>query len=257
MATTLADIIKRRLGTAEAPVPAADATQQQAQVLGAKAGKAAPVAEGVQQTNIGEQQQAQVNQQQLGQIAEEGRIKGAEQEQQGLEQKQSYALAGRELDQKRAQVQQSAQRNFSQIEKEHQMAGNSLDFEKQKALAEQAGFVARLNNEKYVTALQNVAERQRLDSAAAIKDKLVKDAFSDEMAATRNASSFSRILDEGEREWQQRLGEMDINTALQIMNTKLSEESQRMMWQGIGNIGGAAISNWAGSTKPNTGTEEE
>lgn len=245
MALTLADIIRKRLGTAEAPAATPDATQQTAQVLGAKMGKQVSPPTGPAQTNIAEQQTAQVGQQQLQQIAGEGQLKSEQQTQQGLEQQQSFDIARQEMDQKRTALAQQARQQMGRLEQEHQQALGQLDVNRQKSAVEQAGFLSRLSNDKYITALQSAAEKQRLTNGAAIKQKLMQDAFSDELSMMKDNTAFQRVLDSDQRTFEKHLAEMDINSALAILNANLSASSQAMMAQGFGNVVSAGIEGWA------------
>lgn len=248
MAETLQDIINKRLkqnpdAAALGAVPGQ--TEQIQQVMGAKTGKAPVQTSAPAASSLAEQQTVQQGQDQLGQIAQAGQIKAEQQQAQSAAQEQGFALDVQALNQKKDIFRQAAGRNMEQLAADHARSLESMDFAKQKSSAEQAGFLSRLANDKYIDALTTNATKARLDKDIDFRAKIQESAMNSEMVAMGNDYKFKALLDADERKFNEQLARMDISSAMKLLSSGLSQESQRQMYTGLGNMISTGTQAWA------------
>lgn len=251
MADSLMDTIKKRLGEQQ---PAQDlgigtgaATQQ---LLQAKSGKAVAGNTGPAASSLGEQQAAQAGQQALGQVQQEGQIKGLQQQQQGEEQLQAADINQQQLQQKTQGFRQAADRQFDSLMQERSLANKELDFSKRKSVDEQIGFLERLGNDKYVTQLQQAGQKARLDDTLSFKTQLQQDYYSGMEDLLESNIMFKGILDANDRQFDQKLAAMDIDTAMAVLSGNIKAANTGAIWSGAAGAisGGIAAAEKYGST---------
>lgn len=185
-------------------------------------------------------------------------------------------IQGISLDQQQSQLQQEFEQQNTQISEQQigmreqfntqlkgimqnyktQLAG--LDLSRDKARMEQVGFMLRLGNQQYIDQLQLEGKKARLNSAAGFQDALQQTVFADEMDLFSNSLEFRNLMQADARNFQQELGRMDLEFALQVAKAENKAAGAQMMWSGVGTLVGAGLSYSAGQEKavPKTGVEQ-
>jgi hypothetical protein len=107
------------------------------------------------------------------------------------------------------------------------MQQGELDFQKDKAVVEQAGFYARLANDQYVEKLQNEGARARINSAADFEEEFTRTILRDEEQTLKNSLLFEELLKADERKFEVLLQGMDLDFAIQVAGIDLDALQQR------------------------------
>jgi hypothetical protein len=141
-------------------------------------------------------------------------------------------------------------------------SGREFDLKKDKARAEQLGFMMRLNTDYYLTDLEDEASRAMLHDQMSFDEELARTMFNEELDLFNDNLDFRAMIAADEREFADELANWDIAMALQLAETQAKEASQQQMWQGIGSLmqvgaswGGqklAASSSEGGGVEPTT-----
>lgn len=212
---------------------------QQAATGKGETGLAAPVASELERTAVmAEQQKTQDAQQQA--------LSTASQVKRAATQLEKDTLDGLDqlTEQQASQVQQYRQKALSILDN---LGRNKqqLSFAKQKSAVEQAGFLTRLSNKKYVDELQMAGRRQRLDNAAAFKSAVLENTFKEQEDLLRSDLSFRRALGADQREFTKYIASMTLDTALALATGQLQTQSQAGMYSGLSTLASTATDAYA------------
>lgn len=236
MANTLQDVIRKRLSQTpnQGELGALPGQTQQIQgILGAKEGKAATANTGPGASNIQEQAALTQGQQQMKQIGNEGQVKAQQQDIQQDEQKQAFNIQEQDLGNRRQQFLNDSQQKLSGIYQQAQQAEKELNFDKQKAAVEQAGFYERMKNEKYVNQLQQEGEKARLNSDIGFKTSLMNNAMGNAVATLGDKLSYQTLFNASDRKFKEQLAAMDINQAAAILAANINQANQQAIFNGV------------------------
>lgn len=263
---TLADTLSKSIATAGAQ-PAGSMTAQP-QILGtqslvnqistAAAGKQQPVGnQGPQRSNLGEQVQRQ-------------QFDGVKEQQQKAQQLDAAIATNRAIAQEKEQNLNEEQLDEQQLGMRTQMLDKQLsilndysqgtrqlDLQKDKAKLEQLGMNMRLANSKYLQTLQQEATRSGLLDDARFTEELKRTVFADEEELLRDDLEFRALINADAREFNEMLGNMDIETAMSIANAENRAANQRGMWDGVSSAASGAVqaygmSKGSGTPTPNS-----
>lgn len=220
-------------------------TEQARGLLRAKTGKAVS-SEGPVASNIAETQASQA----AGQAVQSAlRGAGLQQQQQQeqlatVEQKSDQELA--QLDLALTQQAKDSQRRIDEAFTRLSQESSQLDAQKQSALYEQLGSDLALQNEKYISDLQNEATRRRLDDKAQADLAMQAAVFNDMQDLLESDIEFRKALDADDRAFTEKMASIDVNAALSIALQQLNTEAMAANYQqvsgGIGKLGQAAAS---------------
>lgn len=119
---------------------------------------------------------------------------------------------------------------------------DKLSVSKQKAAAEQAGFLMRQSSKAYVDQLQLEGKRNRLDSRAGFQSALMDTFFKDQEDLLRGDLSFRRALAGDAREFTKYLAGMDLDAALALATGELQTKSTAAMYSSVSAGVGAGAS---------------
>lgn len=254
------DAVQNRL---KKTTPAQDlglgATEQVQNIQRASTGKAAgPV--GPRASALGERQAAVQSQQALGQIAQQGRLQGLQQQQTAEAQEQAAGIASRQLEQKRQFVRDDANKKMEGLRADYSRALEEGDFARAQAAAEQASFLTRLGNEKYINELQMEGKRARLDNEVDFKKAFKEQQYADTMDLLEDNIEFKKLMAADDREFEEQLAQISAADALKILNARIEAGMKQQMYSGIGSMisgGLAAGVKMAGTSTTDTDTGME
>ena len=245
MAKTLMEAIQKRLKTTPGKQDLGlGATQQVQDIQRAKTGKAVGGETGPRTSALGEKQQAQLSQQALGQVAGQGQLQGLQQQQQGEAQQQAFDIAGRQLQERRMGMKERADREISTLQADYNRAVEEGDFQRAQASAEQASFLARLSNDKYINELQMEGARRRLDDNISFKKAFQEAQYSDMQDFLEDDLAFKTLMDADQRDFKEMISQMSVEDAMNIMNAQMAAGQQKQKWEGISKIASGGIAAW-------------
>lgn len=219
-----------------------DQTERAQGLLRAKMGKAGQTGTAPRRSNIQEQQQAAQTRLGAQQLQQQGEIQSQQlQQQEEQQQVQEEETLANMLDQRedvRQRFEIQSQNIVSDLERNMQQ----MDSRERVAKMEQAGFALRLQNKDYLSKLNREAQRAGLESELDFKEQMARTQFADMEDLFRDKLAFQRIADMSQREFQEEMSQIDINTALQVAQTQAKAASQQQLFQGIGQVIGAGAS---------------
>ena len=125
----------------------------------------------------------------------------------------------------------------------------AIDFQKDAAKMEQVGFNLRMNNKKYIDALQQNAQRARLDDAASFREELQRAIFEDERELFDTNLEFKRLMGAEQREFLQQLSDISLDAALEMGRYEAKTANELGKWKGVGGIVSGATQAYAKSGK--------
>ena len=221
----------------------------------AVSGKVVGPSTGPQASNIQElqaQRAAQLQQQQLSQQAQNQDL--AQQQQ---EDEQWLALDDQEFQtrEKAIEVKQQINNQLETLLTQFEQGKGQLNLDKMKAQTEQLGFLARLSSDKYVTKLKNEGARARLDSNAGFKEAMMNAAFQNQQQLLNESFRLRGLLRADGRDFEKELANMDIETAMQVLEAEMDAEKEAMFAQGLQGLvsaGAQAYGSYKGSQATTT-----
>jgi hypothetical protein len=179
------------------------------------------------------QQRTQQKQQQ--QVA--GQLGAAEVNQQKQFQQEKRALTQQEIGIKEESYRKVAQL-FDGIEQDKTRLGQA----KYKAQMEQAGFILRLNTEKYTDKLKIEGRKARLNDGVQFRESLQKAIFSEERDLLNSSMKFRSMMNADERKFREESQMIDVNLALELADVSVKSANERAKMEAIGSIGSTVVS---------------
>lgn len=227
--------VKRGLETAPAS-PQLGAQEQVQQLTRATTGKAVgsgttPALSQQGQAQAAQQTQAQQRQMQLQQQEVSGQLGAAERqiEKEKVLQKQKISQSEIALKERGYQKLSEILDNFAQNK-------DKLSLDKKKAQVEQAGFLLRLNNEKYITKLQIEGKKARLQNELQFKESLTLAIFAEERELLQSNLGFQSLINAEQREFRSKLEYMSLEQSMELADIKAAGKNAAAKYQAIGSI---------------------
>lgn len=233
-----------------------DETQRAQTLLSAKSGKAGSSSAAPRQSSIAETlaaNQGDVASQQLGQQAN---LQAQQLSQQQEQNKQQLNQGMSQLNEKDLDAQDNYTRQATSILNDLARKGDELDFKKDKAKLEQAGFNMRLSNDQYVKNLKREGEKARLTNANNMKEAIANSVFSNEQDLMKDDITFRNLMKAKDRSYQDDLANINLDFALKMSQASNEGANQRALWSGIGQTvsGGAQAAAAVGTKSPTSTT---
>jgi hypothetical protein len=141
-------------------------------------------------------------------------------------------------EQQASQVQQYRQKAVSILDSLNRNR-QQLSFAKQKSAVEQAGFLSRLSNKKYVDELHTAGKRQRLDEMSNFKNAVLESTFKDMEDLMQSDLAFRRAMGADAREFAKYMATMDLDTALAVATGQLQSQASAGQYSGLSAAVGA------------------
>jgi len=124
-------------------------------------------------------------------------------------------------------------------------SGRELDLRKDKAKAEQLGFMMRLNTDYYLTDLNDEANRAMLQDDIEFEEELARTLFNEELDLFNDDLDFRALIKADKREFDIEIANWNVEMAIKMAETEAKEASQRQLWSGIGTLAQAGAA-WGG-----------
>lgn len=227
--------VRRGLETAPAR-PQLGAQEQTQQLTRATTGKAVgsgttPGLSTQQQQAAAQQTMQQQRQVQLKQQEVSGALAAGEKQ---IQQEQRQAK--REFTQREVQVKEQAYQKLGMLLDDMAKKSDQLGLAKNKAQVEQAGFLLRLNNEKYITRLEVEGRKSRLNDEIRFKEALTQSIFAEERELFKSSLQFQSLVRAEGREFKEELAMLDLDQAMEIAQMKADSANEKAKWEAIGGI---------------------
>jgi len=123
----------------------------------------------------------------------------------------------------------------------------SLDMDKFVAEKEQLGFQIRLENDKYVSSLENEARRAGIVNDATFRTALQEDIWGEEMDLFKDRVSFAEMTSASNRDFERMISNMSLDDAMELARHAIKSESTKGMFEGTGKLASAGAETWANS----------
>lgn len=233
--------VRRGLETAPAR-PQLGAQEQTQQLTRATTGKAVgsgttPGLSTQQQQAAAQQTMQQQRQVQLKQQEVSGALAAGEKQ---IQQEQRQAK--REFTQREVQVKEQAYQKLGMLLDDMAKKSDQLGLAKNKAQVEQAGFLLRLNNEKYITRLEVEGRKSRLNDEIRFKEALTQSIFAEERELFKSSLQFQSLVRAEGREFKEELAMLDLDQAMEIAQMNADNANEKAKWEAIGGIITGAVS---------------
>lgn len=238
----LIDTIQKNLATTGSePVAATDQTSRARQLLAAKSGKQIGAAQLAPQSAVAEAVAGDQTRQQLEALKPAGQLAAAQVGQQQAELAAAETGARADLDLRRQQLAQQNNIRKQQLLADAAREGRKLDFDRDAAKLEQIAHTMRLADKKYTDKLEMEGQRQRLDNELAFKEALQKSIFGSNTDLLTQGLGNKSVLEASDREFAERMGQMDIETALKFADNEMRDAKQAATIGAVGSLATAGI----------------
>jgi len=157
-----------------------------------------------------------------------------EQRREGLAQREQQAEAAARM--QRAEMQSQFANQAADVLGDLSRGRRELTLETQKDKLEQAGFLASFADRQYLHNLQLEGQRRRLSSDLEFQQALKRSIFASEMELMERDIDFREIMDARGRDFQRKLADIDIDTALRIASAEAQADEITARWSGVGTI---------------------
>lgn len=211
-------------------------TERVQSILSAKSGKAGAGGRGPQQSSIGEALAASQGAVAGEQLQQQSTLAMQEQAQKQAGQQQQLEQGLSELNEKDLDVQENYNRQATSILNDLSRKGQELDFKKDKAKLEQAGFNMRLSNEQYIKNLKREGERSRLTNANSMKEAIANSVFANEQDLLKDDITFRNLMKAKDRDYADQLSNINLDFAMKMAQASNEAANNRSLWTGIGGV---------------------
>lgn len=232
----LLDMVKKNLGQ-PAQAPELGAQEQLRTLAQASTGKASTgLSSTPKASNLGEQMAAQQTQVQSRIQAIQQQDIAAQLGQAEQVQKQQQQMQQRQLSQQEIQMKTQAYQRLGSILDNFEQNKERLTLGQEKASVEQAGFLLRLSNDKYIDKLRIEGRKNRLNTQLAMKEALLQATMIEERALLENDLSFKRLMNAQRREFREELANIDLDRWMEMIEMDASAANAAMKAQALGGI---------------------
>jgi hypothetical protein len=237
----LLETIRQNTNLLQKPAGVTGETEKLSTLLRAKQGKAGTEPE-VAQSNIAEQQAvASTNAQLQNQVAPQLALQTAQVDQAARGMEQQRGIQEQEISQARRSEDLQNRIKTDELLRNAEQARGSLDFERDRATAEQLSHNLRLQNQQYIDNLQREGAKARLNDGLRFKEELTKSAMADNEALARDTRMQEAILKDNDRSFNKKLSQMGVDQAWANMRAEIRDAKSQAMWSAIGGATQAGI----------------
>lgn len=233
---SILDNVKKGLQSAPATPQQLGAQDQVTALSRATGGKAVGSGTTPQASQQGVALAAQQTQQQQRQLQRQQQDTAAQLGQAEKVQQQAMQLKTQEMSQRQVQAKEEAYQKLDTMLTDISRKWDQLRLDKNKSQVEQAGFLMRLNSEKYTTRLEIEGRKNRLTEKVAFQEALQRAIFAEERQLFESNLQFKSLLNAEKREFDAQLAEMDLYQALEIADIETQSKNEQAKWSAIGKI---------------------
>jgi hypothetical protein len=193
---------------------------------------------------LSEQQQAQAQQETMAaqrQLTQQGQqaaaATGAAEQQLETQVRQQR----KRLNEREVGLREQAAQKVDEVLTNYVQKKGEMDLAKDRAQAEQVGFMLRLSSEQYVERLRIEGSKARLNDRINFTEALQRAMFDEERKLLDENLRFKRLIGATERDFKEQVAEIDIESALAIAGARAQGANAAMKAEAIsGIVSGAA-----------------
>lgn len=196
---------------------------------------------------VGSGSAPQLSQEGVAQAAQQTQLQQRQLQMQGQQAAQQLGAAEQQQNiQIRQQQKKMSQAEVAQKEQAYQKLGSmldqfsqkwqELDLNKNKAQVEQAGFLLRLNSDKYTTKLQVEGKKARLQNEVNFTEALQRAIFKEERSLMESNLAFQSLIRATGRDFDAQLETMKLEDALALGDMETASKNEQAKWEGISQI---------------------
>jgi hypothetical protein len=215
----LMDDIKKSL-TSGFQLPQFGQSEQLRRMQRASSGKIARD-EGPEAISLAEQVAATAAEQQQQEDILFGKIQAEQLSMEEKAQQEAARQQGRELDEKRLNMQQDLQNKISNILQEYSQRVGEIDMREDSAKTQYVTTLMRLSNEDYIDQLEVEGAQSRLQDQASFEWELAQSVFDSELELLKNDLEFRSSIAAENREWKEYMAEWTLDQAMELALTDL------------------------------------
>ena len=164
-----------------------------------------------------------------------------------------------QLKEQAADVRSKMQQRITELLAEFQQQGADLNLEKQRAKTEQASFLIRMQNDKYIAKLRDEGKRAGLVNKAKFQSAALDTAFEEQAELMTKSLQFKSLTRANARDFTAKLANMDVNTAWEILMSEISTSATQTKYNALASgvtTVAKGIFDAAKSTPPSAGTAD-
>lgn len=135
-------------------------------------------------------------------------------------------------------------------------SNQELAYRKDGARLEEVGFVLAMRDKSYMDELNRIGTERDLKDQLNFKEEMTKLVWGQQLDLAMDDMGFKTILNADQRTWNEKLGGIDIQTALQLAKATLADEQTSQMISGAGNTAKAGVDVYY-KMNPNTDTTKQ
>lgn len=235
-----------------------DQTAQQGAQVGAQVGQAAQnealrakTAQTALKASVAQQKQSLATQNAAGlaTTTQQGQLQ--EQQLQSDEQIKTTQLNAA-ADQKARELASNMSVSLDNIWRDFKQGEQDLAYRKDASQIEQVGFVLAMRDQSYVDELKRVGQERSLDDKISYQDEMTRVVLGDKMDMAIQQLGFKADLNADQRAWDIKLGQMNIDAAITIMNSEIQQQQQQQMISGVATAAVGVAKYAAGSSSSDT-----
>lgn len=244
---TLMDTLKKNLtgGTPTAAEPQLGQTQRVQTLLEAKQGRQVAGDTGPARSTIAEKSALQQTKAGLADQSLQSRLQFEGIKQEDTQQKAQVAEQQLSLADQAEDYRSAFERQTESLLSDFERDNRQLDDAKSSAKLEQLGFSLRMQDQEYITNLQQVGRLNRLNSKVGFQEEVAKQTLSDLGELFKNDQDFQRFVGMNERDFREQMGQMDISFATEMAESALKAQRTNNLFSGTGTLIQAGASYYA------------
>lgn len=249
-----------KAGTGGTTTPAASglmaesAQQQGQQALREGAMRGAMIGAGLREEETAIKERQQLGQEQLASKAKLAR--------EGMMAETQMAAAQRQAREEQARMQRSADENMKldamqanatqrlrdlmtqrevtmdNLFAEFDQSNKELEFRKDQSELEQLGFDLALSDRSYIDELNRIGRERMLTNELQFSEESARITLGDNLASLIQQLDWARSFNSDRRSWEEKLGQMSLDDAMQIYEMQVKGANERAIAEGIGQMGG-------------------
>lgn len=144
---------------------------------------------------------------------------------------QALDITRKQNQEKALNIRQDFQNKADAILRSRSEQRDQLSLDRDRAKAEQAAFLMRLSDDKYITNLKTEGAKERLDNEIRFREEAMKAALGNASELYNNNFTFRKLMTAKDNEFDKVLNSMKIDDAITLLNTQLGYQELESLEQ--------------------------
>jgi hypothetical protein len=235
---TLMEALKGQLASVDAPGKT-DETDSLRSLMAAKSGRALTPGSSPRASSLGESSAVGQARDQAGALAAQGAAAAAEVGAADAAQQAKADAQSTQIDLQREKQKSQFKTEADRLAQDFANGQKQLGVDRDQAAAEQLSFLTTLQNDQFITQLEQAGAERRLNEEISFNEALAEDVFAAERDLLKEKLKFSDILNMDDNAWQRELGMMNLEFAMEMSKFNANAANTAAQYTALGNIVGA------------------